>query len=136
MKWIQLCGSLNILRYCLSLELKWKQAFSNPVATAVFQICWQVEYSTFKASSFRIWNSSAGIPSSPLALLGVMLPKAHLTSHSRMSGSRWMTTPSWWSGSLRPFYVQLFCVFLPPPLDLFCFFHTDVTSFKGNVKTK
>ena len=29
-----------------------------------------------------------GIPSSPLALLIVMLPKAHLTSHSRMSGSR------------------------------------------------
>ena len=24
-----------------------------------------------------------------------MLPKAHLTSHSRMSGSRWVITPSW-----------------------------------------
>ena len=33
-------------------------------------------------------NSSTGIPSLPLALLVVMLPKAHLTSHSRMSGSR------------------------------------------------
>ena len=32
-----------------------------------------------------------------------MLPKAHLTLHSRMSGSRWVTTPSWLSGSLRPF---------------------------------
>ena len=32
-----------------------------------------------------------------------MLPKAHLTSHSRMSGSRWLITPSWLSGSLRPF---------------------------------
>ena len=30
-----------------------------------------------------------------------MLPKAHLTSHSRMSGSRWVTTPSLLSGSLR-----------------------------------
>ena len=29
------------------------------------------------------------------------LPKAHLTSHSRMSGSRWVITPSWLSGSLR-----------------------------------
>jgi len=28
-----------------------------------------------------------------------MLPKAHLTSHSRMSGSRWVITPSWLSGS-------------------------------------
>ena len=32
-----------------------------------------------------------------------MLPKAHLTSHSRMSGSRWVITPSWLSGSLRSF---------------------------------
>ena len=58
----------------------------------VFQICWHSECSTFTASSFRIWNSSTGIPSPPLALLVVMLPKAHLTSHSRMSGSRWVTT--------------------------------------------
>ena len=54
----------------------------------VFQICWHFECSTLTASSFRIWNSSAGIPSPPLALLMVMLPKAHLTSHSRMSDSR------------------------------------------------
>ena len=32
-----------------------------------------------------------------------MLPKAHLTSHSRMSGCRWVTTPLWLSGSLRSF---------------------------------
>ena len=30
-----------------------------------------------------------------------MLPKAHLTSHSRMSGSRWVITPSWLSESWR-----------------------------------
>ena len=33
-----------------------------------------------------------------------MLPKTHLTSHSRMYGSRWVITPLWLSGSLRPFY--------------------------------
>ena len=33
----------------------------------VFQICWHIECSTFTASSFRIWNSSTGIPSPPLA---------------------------------------------------------------------
>ena len=43
----------------------------------------------FTASSCRIWNSSTGILSPPLALFVVMLSKAHLTSHSRMSGSRW-----------------------------------------------
>jgi len=32
-----------------------------------------------------------------------MLHKAHLTSHSRISGSRWVITPSWLSGSLRSF---------------------------------
>ena len=55
----------------------------------VIQICCHIERSTKTASSFRIWNRSAGIPSLPLALLVVMFPKAHLTSHSRMSGSRW-----------------------------------------------
>ena len=43
----------------------------------VFQICWHVECSTFIASSFKIWNSSTGIPSPPLALFIVMLPKVH-----------------------------------------------------------
>ena len=69
----------------------------------VFQICWHIECSTFTASSFRVWNNSAGIPSPPLALFVVMLPKAHLTSHSRMSGSRWVITPSWLSGWWRSF---------------------------------
>ena len=69
----------------------------------VFQICCHIECRTFTASSFRIWNSSTGIPSPPLALFIVMLPKAHLTSHSRMSGSRWVFTPLWLSGSWRSF---------------------------------
>ena len=50
----------------------------------IFQICWHIECSPFTASSFRIWNSSTGLPSPPLALFVVVLPKAHLTSHSRM----------------------------------------------------
>ena len=69
----------------------------------VFQMCWHIECSTFTASAFRIWNSSTGIPSPSLALFLVMLPKAHLTSHSRMSGSRSVITPSWLSGSWRSF---------------------------------
>ena len=69
----------------------------------VFQICWHIECSTFTASSFRIWNSSTGIPSLPLALFIVMLLKAQLTSHSWMSGSRWVVTPSWLSGSWGSF---------------------------------
>ena len=68
----------------------------------VFQICWHIK-TTLTASSFRIWNSSAGIPSPPLALFAVMLPKDHYTKHSRMSGSRWVITPSWLLESLRSF---------------------------------
>ena len=99
---MQLC--LSILWHCLSLGLEWKLTFSSPVATAEFsKICWHIECSTFTASSFRISNSSTGIPSPPLALFLVMLSKAHLTSHSRMSGSRWVITPLWLSWSWRSF---------------------------------
>ena len=40
------------------------------------------------ASSFRILNSSAEIPSPLFVLFVIILPKAHLTSHSKTSGSR------------------------------------------------
>ena len=36
--------------------------------------------------------------------------KAHLTSYSRMSGSRWVNTSSWLSGSLRLFCIILLCI--------------------------
>ena len=95
---MQLCSSLSILCHCLSLGLEWKQTFSSPLATAEFsKFCWHIECSTLTASFLRIFNSSTGIPSSLLVLFVVMLPKAHLTSHSRMSDSRWVTTPLWLS---------------------------------------
>ena len=74
----------------------------------VFQICWHFECSTFTASPIRIWNSSTGIPSPPLGFFVVMFPKAHLTSHSRMSGSRWVITPLWLSGLWRSLFVQFY----------------------------
>ena len=76
----------------------------------VFQIWWHIECSIFTALSFRIWNSSTGIPSHPLALFVVMLSKAHLTSHSRMSGSRWVITSFWLSGSWRSFLYSSLCI--------------------------
>ena len=53
---------------------------------------WHIEYNNLMASSFRVLNSSAGISLCPLALLTAVLPKAHLTSHSRISGSGWLIT--------------------------------------------
>ena len=50
----------------------------------VFQICWHIECSTFTASSFRIWNSSTGIPSPPLAMFSSVQ-----FSHSVVSNSLW-----------------------------------------------
>ena len=42
-----------------------------------------------------------------------MLSKAHLTSHSRMSGSRSVITPSWLSGSWRSFvYSSVYSCYL------------------------
>ena len=111
-RWMQLCGSLNILLYCLSLGLEWILTFSSAVANAEFSKFTDILSKPFTASSFTIWNSSAGIPSPPLALFMVMLPKVHLTLQSRMSASRWVITSPWLSGSWRSFlYVYfLMCI--------------------------
>ena len=80
---MQFCGSLSNLWHCLSLELEWTLTFSSPVATAEFSIFAGILSAALSQHHLRIWNSSTGIPSPPLALFVVMLPKAHLTSHSR-----------------------------------------------------
>ena len=103
-----LCSSVVIWTFFgIAFLWDWNE---NCVATAEFSSHWHIECSTLTASSFRILNSSAGIPSSPLALFLVMLPKAHLTSHSWMPGSRRLTTPLWLSGSLRSFCTILLCI--------------------------
>ena len=51
---------------------------------------WKIE---FKVSRAQLWMLSWYL----------MLSKAHLTSHSRMSGSRSVITPLWLSGSWRSF---------------------------------
>ena len=63
-------------------------------------ICWHIDCNTLSASSIRIWNNWAGIPSPPLELFIVKLPKAHLTFHSRTSDYKWVSTPSYLSRSL------------------------------------
>ena len=100
------CNCVEVWTF-IGIALLWDWNENWPFAILLplmnFQICWHIECSTLTASSFRISSSSAGIPSPPLALFIVMLPKAHLTSHSRMSGSRWLIIPSWLSRSLRSF---------------------------------
>ena len=86
----------------------WHENWPFPVLWPLLSSLNLLEYecSTFTASSFRIWNSSTGIPSPPLAFFIVMLSMAHLTSHSRMSGSRGVITPSWFSWFWRSFLYR------------------------------
>ena len=67
----------------------------QPVDIDEFSKLADMECSTLAAASFRILNSSAGILSPPLTLFIVTLPKVHLTSLSRMSRSRCVTTRLW-----------------------------------------
>ena len=63
----------------------------------VFQFFWHIECSTLTVSFFLIFEIAQ--LNSPLILLIVIFLKEHLISHSRMSDSRWMTTPLWLSRS-------------------------------------
>ena len=84
----------------------WKENWPFPVFWSLLSFPNLLAYWVLHCNSiisFRIWNSSAGIPWPPLGLFIVMFPMAHLTSHSRMSGSRWVTTPLCLSRSLWSF---------------------------------
>ena len=81
---------------------------------------WVQHFHITFTSLFRIWNSSTGIPSSPLALFIVMLPKAHLTSHSRTSGSWWVITQSYYLSCKDLFCTVLLCI-LATLLNMLCF---------------
>ena len=72
-----------------------------PLLNFLSLLTYQVQH--FHSIIFQVLKSSTGIPSPPLALFVVILSKAHSTSHSRMSGSRWVITPSWLSRSWRCF---------------------------------
>ena len=93
--WLQLCSSLNILWHCPSLGLEWKLTFSSPVVIVAFSklagiLSAALSQHILLASEY----SSGGIPSPPLALFVLILPKVHFTSHPRMSHSRWVIPPS------------------------------------------
>ena len=102
----------------LSLGLKWKLTFACGHQWA-FQICWHIEDSTLTVTSFRTlnscWNSITSI-----RFVHIMLLDAHLTSHPRMSGSRWVTAWLCLFRSLRSLFAQFFSVILLPLLYLFC----------------
>ena len=100
---VQLCPNLCDPTDCSMPGFLVHHQLPKLTQTHVHWVSDVIQPSHFNSIIFRIWNSSAGTPSPPPALFIVMLPKAHLTSHSRMSGSKWVTTPLRLSRSLRPF---------------------------------
>ena len=76
----------------------WNENWPFPVLWLLQSyLCWYTGCSTLTASYFRIWNGSAEIPSPSIAMFVVVLPKAHLTSHSRMSGQN-VSDKTWSTG--------------------------------------
>ena len=105
MRWLQLCSSLSIHWDCLSLGWEWKLTFTSAIATAEFSKFAGI-LSAALSQHLLLGFEIAQLEFHhlhPLVLFTVILPKAHLTSHSRMSGFRWVITPLWISGSLRSF---------------------------------
>ena len=98
MRWLY--GSLNILWHRLLWDgnENWPLPALWPLLSFPNLLVYWVQH--FDSIIFRTWNSSAGIPSPPLALFIVMLPNAH-----------WVQTPGclalgewlWLSGSWRSF---------------------------------
>ena len=110
--WDECNCAIDLAFFGIAFLWDWKKTdlFQSCDHRWVYQICWHFEFSIFTASCFRIWNSSTGILSPPLDLFIVMLAKAHLTSHSRMAGSRWVITTLWLSGLWR-YFLYTFSVY-------------------------
>ena len=63
----------------------------------------------------------------------MILPKAHLTSHSRISGSRWVITPLWLSGSWRSFFLYSSSstyLFLASPMEKAMATHSSTLTWR------
>ena len=88
MRRVQLCGILSILCHGL---WDWNEDWHFPVLWLLLcfpnLLTYWVQH--FHIIVFQDLKNSTGIPSPLLALFTMMCPKAHLTLHSRMSGSRW-----------------------------------------------
>ena len=92
MRWVPLCGSLSIL-------WDWNENWHFPILWPLLSfpnlLIYWVQH--FHSITFRIWNSSTGLSSPPLALFVVMLPKAHLTSHSKIRKLWYIYTMEYYS---------------------------------------
>ena len=103
----------------ISFLWDWNENWPFPVLWPLlsFPNLLYIECSTFIVSSLRIWNSSTGILSPPLALFVVML------SWLRIPGCLALGECSHhrdYPGH-EDLFCTVLCVFLPPLLNIFCF---------------
>ena len=112
--WGKMCDSVDILWQCHSLGLDWKLKFSSPVATGEFFKFPGILSVALLQSHLLVCEIA---PSAPLVFSIVLIHKDGLTSHSKMSGSRWAIIPSWICGYWRSFlynssvyYLHLFLI--------------------------
>ena len=122
----QLVKNLPAMQELWAQCLGWKDPLEKGIAThssiLAWRISWTIQFTEMQRvrhnwatfTSFRIWTSSDGIPSPPLALFIVMLPKAYLTSYFRMSGSRWVVIPHGYLGHEDLFCTVLLCILATP----------------------
>ena len=100
-KWVQLCGSLNIVW----VALLWDSNESWPILVQWPLLSFPNLLTASVALSHLLGFEIAQLEFCPLAFFIVILCKAHLTLHSRMSDFRLMILPLWLSRSLGPFFV-------------------------------
>ena len=83
-KWALGSITMNKATACNGIPVELFQILKDDAVKGMHSICQQI----WETQQWpQDWKRSVLIPSSPLALFIVMLLKAHLTSHSRMSGS-------------------------------------------------
>ena len=113
------CGSLNILLALPYFGIWMKtDLFQSCGHCWVFQICWHIECSTWQHRLLGLQQCSWNSITSP-SLFTAMLPKAHLTLHSRMALDERSHHYDYLGH--EDLFVQFFCVFLSPLLNIFCF---------------
>ena len=86
----------------------------------VVQMCWHIEWSTSTALYFRIWNSSAEIPSPPLAIHTRTHTHTHAHTHTHTHTHWWLTldeyskfgSPFSWGTEIRRTVNKLVCWYL------------------------
>ena len=109
--WVECSCAVVWAFFGIAFLWDWNENWPLPVLWSLlnFQMCWYIECSTFTASSFRVWNTSTGIPSPPLALFVVMLRPTWLHIPGYLALGEWSHHRDY-LGHEDPFCTVLLCI--------------------------